>query len=149
MLSSLLRVSIAFGVVISVGMIVFNVSNLNWAPEITIPLILLTTLNASALGLIISAVSKTANTASGITNMATIMLQFLIGSYIPVHMLGPLEPIARYLPYTMANEALRRIMVGYGYYTNITPLVAYLALSTFAFLAIGAYLYKITNKRYI
>jgi len=149
MLSSLLRVSIAFGVVISVGMIVFNVSNLNWAPEITIPLILLTTLNASALGLIISAVSKTANTASGITNMATIMLQFLIGSYIPVHMLGPLEPIARYLPYTMANEALRRIMVGYGYYTNITPLVAYLALSTFAFLTIGAFLYKITNKRYI
>lgn len=149
MLSSLLRVSIAFGVVLSVGMIVFNVSNLNWAPEITVPLIALTTLNASALGLIISAVSKTTQTAGGITNMTTIILQFLIGSYIPTHMLGPLEPIATYLPYTMANEALRRIMVGYGYYTNIAPLIVYLALSTFAFLAVGALLYKVTNKRYL
>jgi len=88
-------------------------------------------------------------TANGLTNMLTIVLQFLIGSYMPTHMLGSLEPIAKYLPWSIANEALRRIMVGYGYYTDVAPLIAYLVVVTFAFLAIGAYLYKVTNKRYV
>ncbi|MFQ6086671.1 MAG: ABC transporter permease [Candidatus Bathyarchaeia archaeon] len=151
MFNSLLRVSVAFLVVLGVDIVVFNVYDLNWAPELTIPIIVLTTLNASALGLIISVISKKRSTASGIGNMMTIVLQFLIGSYIPVSQLGPLEPIARYLPWTMANEALRRVMVNpiYGGSINIGPLITYLAASTLAFLAIGAYLYKVTNKRYI
>lgn len=151
MFSSLIRVSIAFLVVISVNVVVFNVYDLNWAPELTIPILILTTLNASALGLIVSAISKNQSMASGLANMLTIILQFIIGSYIPVSQLGPLEPIAKYLPWTMANEALRRVMVNplYGGSINIGPLITYLAASTFAFLAIGAYLYKITNKRYV
>jgi len=149
--NSLLRVSVAFIVVIGVDIVVFSVYDLNWAPELTIPIIVLTTLNASALGLIISAISKKRSTASGIGSMMMIILQFLIGSYIPVSQLGPLEPIAKYLPWTMANEALRRVMVNpiYGGSINIGSLITYLAVSTIAFLAIGAYLYKITNKRYI
>lgn len=149
--SSLIRVSIAFLVVISVNVVVFNVYDLNWAPELTIPILILTTLNASALGLIVSAISKNQSMASGLSSMLTIILQFIIGSYIPVNQLGPLEPIAKYLPWTMANEALRRIMVNplYGGSINIGPLITYIAASTFAFLAIGAYVYKATNKRYV
>jgi ABC-type multidrug transport system permease subunit len=149
--SSLIRVSIAFLVVISVNVVVFNVYDLNWAPELTIPILTLTTLNASALGLIVSAISKNQSMASGLASMLTIILQFIIGSYIPVSQLGPLEPIAKYLPWTMANEALRRIMVNplYGGSINIGPLITYIAASTFAFLAIGAYVYKVTNKRYV
>lgn len=151
MFFSLVRVSIAFLVVIGVNVVVFNVYDLNWAPSLTIPILILTTLNASALGLIISAISKTESTANGIASIMTIILQFLIGSYIPVNMLGPIEPVASILPWTMANEALRRIMINplHGYETTIAPLVAYLAATTFAFIAIAAYLYKITNKRYV
>jgi len=151
MFSSLIRVSIAFLVVLSVNVVVFNVYDLNWAPELTIPILILTTLNASALGLIVSAISKNQSMANGLSSTLTIILQFIIGSYIPVSQLGPLEPIAKYLPWTMANEALRRVMVNplYGGSINIGPLITYLAASTFAFLAIGAYLYKITNKRYV
>lgn len=151
LLFSLVRVSIAFLVVIGVNVVVFNVYDLNWAPELTIPILMLTTLNASALGLIISTISKNTSTANGLSTIMTIVLQFLIGSYMPVDMLGPLEPIAKNLPWTMANEALRSVMVNpiYGGSINIGPLVTYLAASTFAFLAIGAFLYKITNKRYI
>jgi len=149
MLWALIRVSFAFMIVISVNIVAFNVYNINWAPHLTIPIIILTTLSASGLGLIISVVSKTLETANGLTNMLTLILQFLIGSYIPTHMLGPLEPVAKYLPWSIANETLRRVMLGYGYYANIFPLLAYLAISTFAFLAIGAYLYKVTNKRYV
>jgi ABC-type multidrug transport system permease subunit len=149
MLWSLIRVSFAWVVVISVNIVAFNVYNINWAPQLVIPLIILSTLSASGLGLIISVVSKTVETANGLTNMLTIVLQFLIGSYMPTHMLGSLEPIAKYLPWSIANEALRRIMVGYGYYTDVAPLIAYLVVVTFAFLAIGAYLYKVTNKRYV
>ncbi|MFQ6064112.1 MAG: ABC transporter permease [Candidatus Bathyarchaeia archaeon] len=149
MLWALIRVSIAFVIVISVNIVAFNVYNINWAPQLVIPIIILTTLSASGLGLIISVVSKTVETANGLTNMLTFILQFLIGSYMPTHMLGPLEPIAKYLPWSIANETLRRIMVGYGYYTNIAPLIIYLTVSTFAFLAVGAYLYKVTNKRYV
>lgn len=149
MLWALIRVSFAFAIVISVNMVAFNVYNINWAPQLVIPIIILTTLSASGLGLIISVVSKTVETANGLTNMLTFILQFLIGSYMPTHMLGPLEPIAKYLPWSIANETLRRIMIGYGYYTNIVPLIIYLAVATFAFLAFGAYLYKVTNKRYI
>jgi ABC-type multidrug transport system permease subunit len=149
MIWSLIRVSFAFIIVISVNIVVFNVYNINWAPQLVIPIIILTTLSASGLGLIISVASKTSETASGLTNMATFILQFLVGSYLPTHMLGVLEPIAKYLPWSIANETLRRIMVNYGYYTEIAPLIAYLTVVTFAFLAIGAYLYKVTNKRYI
>lgn len=151
MFSSLVRVSIAFLVVIGVNVVVFNVYDLNWAPALTIPILILATLNSSALGLIISTISRKASTANGISSIATIILQFLIGSYIPVSMLGPIQPIASILPWTMANEALRRVMVNplHGYEINIAPLVAYLAATTFVFIAIGAYLYKITNKRYI
>jgi len=148
---SLLRVSIAILVVVGVDMVIFNVYDLNWAPWITIPIVVLSALSASGLGLIISVISKTVETANGITSMATMILQFLIGSFIPISMLGPLEPIAKYLPWTIANDALRKVMVNplYGYYSNVIPLITYLAVSTFAFLAIGAYLYKVTNKRYV
>jgi len=148
---SLLRVAIAILVVVGVDIVVFNVYDLNWAPWITIPIVVLSALSASGLGLIISVISKTTETASGITSMLTMILQFLIGSYIPISMLGPLEPIAKYLPWTIANDALRKVMVNplYGYYVSVAPLIAYLAVSTFAFLAIGAYLYKVTNKRYV
>jgi ABC-type multidrug transport system permease subunit len=151
MFSSLVRVSIALLVVIGVNVVVFNVYDLNWAPALTIPILIFATLSSSALGLIISTISKKASTASGISSIATIILQFLIGSYIPVSMLGPIGPLASVLPWTMANEALRRVMINplHGYEINIAPLVAYLAATTFAFIAIGAYLYKITNKRYI
>jgi len=149
MIWSLIRVSFAFIIVISVNIVVFNVYNINWAPQLVIPIIILATLSASGLGLIISVASKTSETASGLTNMATFILQFLVGSYLPTHMLGVLEPIAKYLPWSIANETLRRIMVNYGYYTEIAPLIAYLTVVTFAFLAIGAYLYKVTNKRYV
>lgn len=147
---SLLRVAIAILVVVGVDMVVFNVYDLNWAPWITIPIIVLSALSASGLGLIISVISKTVETANGLTSMATMILQFLIGSFIPISMLGPLEPIAKYLPWTIANDALRKVMVNplYGYYVSVAPLIAYLAVSTFAFLAIGAYLFKVTNKRY-
>jgi ABC-type multidrug transport system permease subunit len=150
MLWSLVRVSFAFIIVISVNVVVFNVYNLNWAPELTIPVIVLSTLSASGLGLIISVVSKTLDTASGLTSMLSFILQFLIGSYIPTNIFPyPLDFIAKNLPWSIANETLRKIMVGSGYYTDIVPLVTYLAVSTFAFLAIGAYLYKVTNKRYV
>jgi len=98
---------------------------------------------------IISVGSKTVETTSGLTNMLTFILQFLIGSYIPIHALEPLAPIAKYLPWSIANETLRRIMVNYGYYADIAPLFVYLAVTTIAFLAVGAYIYKVTNKRYI
>ncbi|MCK4424921.1 ABC transporter permease, partial [Candidatus Bathyarchaeota archaeon] len=129
--------------------VAFNVYNINWGPQLTIPILVLATLSASGLGLIISVVSKTLETANGSTNMLSIMLQFLIGSYIPTHMLGILAPVAKYLPWSIANEALRRIMVNYGYYTDIAPLIAYLVGVTFAFLVIGAYLYNVTNRRYV
>jgi len=148
MLWALIRVSFAFIIVITVN-VVFNVYNINWAPQLTIPIIILATLSASGLGLIISVISKNVETAGGLTNMLSLILQFLIGSYIPTHMLGILAPIAKYLPWSIANETLRRIMVGYGYYTDIAPLIVYLVVITFAFLAIGAYLYKVTNKRYV
>lgn len=149
LLWSLIRVSFAFIIVITVNVVAFNVYNINWGPQLTIPILVLATLSASGLGLIISVVSKTLETANGSTNMLSIMLQFLIGSYIPTHMLGILAPVAKYLPWSIANEALRRIMVNYGYYTDIAPLIAYLVGVTFAFLVIGAYLYNVTNRRYV
>lgn len=149
LLWSLIRVLFAFIIVITVNVVAFNVYNINWGPQLTIPILVLATLSASGLGLIISVVSKTLETANGSTNMLSIMLQFLIGSYIPTHMLGILAPVAKYLPWSIANEALRRIMVNYGYYTDIAPLIAYLVGVTFAFLVIGAYLYNVTNRRYV
>lgn len=149
LLWSLIRVLFAFIIVITVNVVAFNVYNINWAPQLTIPILVLATLSASGLGLIISVVSKTLETANGSTNMLSIMLQFLIGSYIPTHMLGILAPVAKYLPWSIANEALRRIMVNYDYYTDIAPLIAYLVGVTFAFLVIGAYLYNVTNRRYV
>lgn len=149
LLWSLIRVSFAFIIVITVNVVAFNVYNINWGPQLTIPILVLATLSASGLGLIISVVSKTLETANGSTNMLSIMLQFLIRSYIPTHMLGILAPVAKYLPWSIANEALRRIMVNYGYYTDIAPLIAYLVGVTFAFLVIGAYLYNVTNRRYV
>ena len=149
LLWSLIRVLFAFIIVITVNVVAFNVYNINWGPQLTIPILVLATLSASGLGLIISVVSKTLETANGSTNMLSIMLQFLIGSYIPTHMLGILAPVAKYLPWSIANEALRRIMVNYGYYTDIAPLIAYLVGVTFAFLVIGACLYEVTNRRYV
>jgi ABC-2 type transport system permease protein len=151
MLSSLVRVSIAFLVVIGVNMLAFNVYDLNWAPSLTIPILILATLSSSALGLIISTISRRASTASSISSIATMVLQFLIGAYIPISMLGPIGSVASVLPWTMANEALRRVMINplHGYETNVAPLIAYLAATTLALLAVGAFLYKVTNKRYI
>ena len=148
---SLFRVAIAVLVVVGVNAVVFNVYDLNWAPWITIPLVAFSALSASGLGLIISVVSKTTETANGVTSAATMILQFLIGSFIATSALGPLEPLANVLPWTIANDALRRVMINplYGYEVSIAPLIVYLAAVTFAFLVIGAYLYKVTNKRYI
>ena len=148
---SLFRVAIALLVVVGVDVVVFNVYDLNWAPWITIPIVVLSALSASGLGLIISVVSKTVETANGVTSAATMTLQFLIGSFIATSALGPLEPLANVLPWTIANDALRKVMISplYGYEVNIVPLIVYLAAVTSAFLVIGTYLYKVTNKRYI
>jgi ABC-type multidrug transport system permease subunit len=150
MLWAVLRVFFALIIIVSVSIVVFNVYNINWAPQLSVPLIVLTTLSASGLGLIISVASKTVETASGLTNMLTFILQFIIGSYIPINVLPfPLGTIAQYLPWSIANEAMRKIMLNYGSSANVAPLITYLAISTFAFLAIGAFLYKVTNKRYV
>lgn len=58
MLTSIARVFVGVLVVIAVDVLVFGAYNLNWAPEITIPLIFLAALNASSLGLIFSVVEN-------------------------------------------------------------------------------------------
>jgi ABC-2 type transport system permease protein len=149
MLTSVARVSVGVLVVVVVDVLVFGAYNLNWAPEITIPLVFLAAINASSLGLIFSVVGRTGESAQGMAMVFALPFQFFIGSFLPEHMLGPIQPFLKHFPLTVANAAVRKVMTYGATYLEILPLIAYLSAWTIAFLAIGTYLYKITQKRYI
>lgn len=149
MVTSVARVSVGVFVVIAIDVLVFGAYNLNWAPEIVVPLIFLAAVNGSSLGLIFSVVGKTASGASGIAMMFSMPMQFFIGSFIPEEMFGPLWAVLKCFPMTVANDAIRKVMTYDVAYLEVLPSILYLSAWTIAFLAIGTYLYRITQKRYV
>jgi ABC-2 type transport system permease protein len=88
-----------------------------------------------SLGYVIAAVSRTAESVTGLTSVLNFPMMFLSGIFFPMD-LGPkwLLPAIRAIPLTYLGDALRQVMVGapgnFSLLTDALVLAAWLAVCT-------------------
>jgi ABC-2 type transport system permease protein len=78
-----------------------------------------------SLGIVVGAVSKSAEGASGLANLIIMPMAFLSGSFIPLDQAPDwLRTVSRYLPLGHLNEGMLDVMVrGQGPSAVISPLL--------------------------
>ena len=108
-----------------------------------IPLVICATVTFMALGLIVGAVSKTAEGASGLANLVILPMAFLSGSFIPLDGAPSwIVTVSKFLPLGHVNEGLLNAMVrGQGAGTVVMPMVILLAFGA-VFWLIAARLFR-------
>jgi ABC-2 type transport system permease protein len=106
-------------------------------------LILLGSLAFIALGYVIASFASTEDAANGATSAVQFPLMFLSGTFFPIAaMPDPLQAIARLLPLTYLNDALRQVMVDGTPFSPLWVCVAFLAVWLVVCLAISARFFK-------
>ena len=129
---SLLQGMLTGGAVLSFAPVVGIDIHLNWW---LVPILALTSLSLTGIGLIIATWVPSAEVGNVLANMAGIMVTMLSPVYFPIERLPHwLRWVVRFSPYTHAGAAVDGILSGRGGYGHE---VVYLALITAAGLAIG------------
>jgi ABC-2 type transport system permease protein len=106
-------------------------------------LILLGSLSFIALGYVIASFAATEDAANGATSAVQFPLMFLSGTFFPIAaMPDPLQAIARLLPLTYLNDALRQVMVDGTPFSPLWVCVAFLVVWLVACLAVSARFFK-------
>ncbi len=106
-------------------------------------LILLGSLAFIALGYVIASFASTEDAANGATSAVQFPLMFLSGTFFPIAaMPDPLQAIARLLPLTYLNDALRQVMVDGTPFSPLWVCVAFLTVWLVVCLAISARFFK-------
>lgn len=104
---------------------------LSGAWYMVIPLLICATLAFMALGLIVGAVSKTTEGASGLANLLIMPMAFLSGSFIPLQDApGWLQTVSKFLPLGHLNEGMLDTMVrGQGPGAALLPMAVLLGFA--------------------
>lgn len=112
----------AIFLVLGVTVFGLQLSGMWW---LAIPLILIGTLAFMALGMLVGAVSKTVDAASGLANVILLPMAFLSGSFIPLDQApGWLSSVSKVLPLGQLNEGMMDVMVrGEGPSALVVPTV--------------------------
>ncbi len=115
---------VQMAVFLVVGVLVFGLKLTNWW-WMAIPLVLMAALAFMSLGIVVGAVSKSAEGASGLANLIIMPMAFLSGSFIPLDQAPDwLRTVSRYLPLGHLNEGMLDVMVrGQGPSAVISPLL--------------------------
>ncbi|MCE1180189.1 MAG: ABC transporter permease [Micrococcales bacterium] len=131
---------------IGIGVAFFGLK-LSGAAWAAIPLVMAATLAFMALGLIVGAISKTVDAASGIANVVTLPMAFLSGSFIPLEMAPDwLLAISKFMPLRWLNDGLMDVLVrGKGAEAIGLPILVLLAFAIVCSL-IAARLFKWDDK---
>lgn len=126
-LMRLLIAAIQTVIIVGVGAVFFDVQmSGNWL-QIAF-LILLGSLAFIALGYVIASFAATEDAANGLTSVVQFPLMFLSGTFFPIAaMPDALKTIARLLPLTYLNDALRQVMVDGTPFAPLPVCVAFLA----------------------
>ncbi|XVX20619.1 ABC transporter permease [Actinomycetota bacterium] len=129
---------------IAVGFFDLKLSGAAWA---AVPLVTAATLAFMALGLIVGAISKTVDAASGIANVVTLPMAFLSGSFIPLEMAPDwLLTISKFMPLRWLNDGLMDVLVrGKGAEAIGLPILVLLAFAVVCSL-VAARLFKWDDK---
>jgi ABC-2 type transport system permease protein len=106
-------------------------------------LILLGSVTFIALGYVIASFAKTEDSANAMTSAVQFPLMFLSGTFFPIAaMPDALKAVARILPLTYLNDALRQVMVDGTPFAPLWFCVAFLFAWLFGCLAIAARYFK-------
>jgi ABC-2 type transport system permease protein len=120
--------------ILGLGILVFHVSiagNL----LVLVGFVLLGALAFIALGYLVSSLSRTVDSANGLTQAINFPMMFLSGLFFPLSLLpGWIRPVTHALPLTYLADALRQVMVGatptYPLGLDLAVLAAWLAACT-------------------
>ncbi|WP_018157626.1 ABC transporter permease [Demetria terragena] len=115
---------------------------------LALPLILLGTLAFMAVGMLIGAVSKTVDAASGLANVVLLPMAFLSGSFIPLDQAPDwLSTVSKVLPLGQLNDGMLDVMVrGEGPSALVVPALTLLGF-TAVFGLIAAKLFRWDDKQ--
>ncbi len=93
-------------------------------------IVMLGVLTFSSLGYFLITIVKTAAAGNIVIQIATLLMVFLSGIFIPVEIMpGYLKPIVTIMPLSYLGDALRQVILGigeYSMYSNILVLLAFL-----------------------
>lgn len=96
-----------------------------------------------ALGVLLATLLRSPTQIANIVTLLTLGVITLSGFFKPVAELGALAPIAKYLPFTLAYEAVRAVVAGAA-----LPVDAYatMALEGILFLTLGAWILRLNRR---
>ncbi len=113
-----------------IGTVVFGL-RLQPSAWLGLPLIIAATLAFMGVGLIVGAVSKTAEAASGLANIVIVPMAFLSGSFVPLDVAPDwLREVSRWMPLRYLNEGLIAVVVrGQGVEAIVAPVLVLLGFA--------------------
>lgn len=127
----LLLSMVQLGLIVSIGVTVFNVHITgNWAA--VLGLIVLGALTFTSMGYMLTSFARTVDAGQGLVQLVQFPMMFLSGIFFPISIMPKfLKPIVKAMPLTYLGDALRQVMVGmapeYALGKDIAILGAWLA----------------------
>jgi ABC-2 type transport system permease protein len=141
----LMRLMIAVAqtiIIVGIGATLYNVQIAGSWFQIAF-LILLGSLTFIAFGYVIASFAATEDAANAMTSAVQFPLMFLSGTFFPIAaMPDALQAVARILPLTYLNDALRQVMVGGTPFSPLWVCVAFLAVWLVGCLGVAARFFK-------
>lgn len=133
---------VQLAIFLGVGVVGFGLQLGSWW-WMSVPVVLAAALTFMALGLVVGAVSKTPEAASGMANLIILPMAFLAGSFIPLDQApGWLSTVAKFLPLGYLNTGLVDLMVrGSGPGAAVVPILALLGFAV-AFTALATRVFR-------
>lgn len=110
---------------------------------LAIPLVLVATVSFMTIGMLVGAVSKTPEAASGLANVIILPMAFLSGSFIPLQQAPEwMRLLAKVLPLGQLNEGMLDVMVrGEGVRALVVPVLVLIGFGV-VFGAVAARLFR-------
>lgn len=141
-LVTLVLVVIQTVVFLAVALLLYGLK-LNGSWWAALPLMFMGALAFQSIGLVVGAISKTEEAASGLANLIILPMAFLSGSFIPLDSApGWLQTAAKFLPMGWLNTGMSDVMVrGQGPSAIVVPMLM-LAGCALVFAAIAARLFR-------
>lgn len=134
---------VQLGIFVAVASIPFFGLQLTGYWWMAIPVLLVGTLAFLAIGMVVGAIAKTGEGASGLGNLIVMPMAFASGSFFPLEQApGWLQAIAKISPLTYINEGLLSVMVRGNGPASVLPQMGILLAFTVVFAALAWRLFK-------
>lgn len=118
-------------IIILVGVVAFDFTLANgfWTFLMMLAMSSFSLLLSFGLGLIVSAVSDDENTIPAVANLITLPQFLLAGTFFPIETLPSwLQPVAKAMPMSFINEAMRKISFEGASLVDVTPQIGFILL---------------------